>query len=108
MGSMSIGQWVLFGFLIWVGWKILKSFDSGKNGPMFCVSCGHEGPTVQKTKGSIWIEIILWLCFLVPGLIYSIWRHSSRSAVCESCGASTLVPTTSPVAQAQKKMLDRS
>lgn len=106
MGSLSIGQWVLLGFLVWVGWKILKSKDSGSDDPKFCTSCGHEGPTDQKTKGSIWIEIILWLCFLVPGVIYSIWRHTTRTMVCKSCGASTLVPPSSPVAVAQKKLLN--
>jgi len=27
----------------------------------------------MRTRGSILIEIVLWLCFLVPGLIYFIW-----------------------------------
>lgn len=51
------------------------------------------------TRGHILIEIILWLCFLIPGVIYSIWRHSTRYDVCGSCGASTLVPVGSPVAR---------
>lgn len=45
------------------------------------------------------VEIILWLCFIVPGLIYSIWRMSSYHAACPVCGSSTLVPLNSPNGQ---------
>lgn len=72
---------------------------------MFCSACGHEGPTKQITKGSTAIELVLWLLFLVPGLIYSIWRHNSRTAGCEVCGATTLIPPNSPMALQQKKTL---
>lgn len=104
MGSMSFGHWLIFGFIAWLLWKLLKG-GAAQGDAMFCTSCGHEGPTKMFTKGSIWIEIILWLCFLVPGIIYSIWRHNTRAPVCHSCGARTLVPTSSPVAVAQKKTL---
>lgn len=65
--------------------------------PMVCITCGHHGATKSHTKGSFLLEVVLWLMFIVPGLIYSVWRVSSRSQVCASCGASTLVPADSPV-----------
>ena len=61
-----------------------------------CRDCGTVGDPKNITKGSIWMEIILWLCFLVPGLIYSIWRLSSRTDGCKACGSTALVPTDSP------------
>lgn len=48
------------------------------------------------TRGSLLIEIILWLAFIVPGLIYTVWRHTSRYAACSACGANELVPVTTP------------
>jgi hypothetical protein len=63
---------------------------------MICNNCGSTGRPKTETKGSILIEIILWLSFIVPGLIYSIWRMSTRSKVCRSCGARSLVPLDSP------------
>lgn len=51
------------------------------------------------TKGSTRVEIILWLCLLIPGLIYSVWRLSSRLEGCPSCGNTSLIPRTSPMAQ---------
>lgn len=64
-----------------------------------CTSCGYVGEPRAITKGSIWIEVVLWLCFLIPGLIYSIWRLSSRHDGCPSCGHTTLIPIDSPMAQ---------
>ena len=64
-----------------------------------CTSCGYAGKPETITKGSFLIEVILWLCFLIPGLIYSIWRLSSRYKGCPNCGQSTLIPRTSPMAQ---------
>lgn len=65
---------------------------------MICKACG----TIQRrgkvhTPGSIGIELVLWLMFLVPGLIYSLWRHSNRLVVCAACGYPELANEDSPV-----------
>jgi hypothetical protein len=62
-----------------------------------CSKCGTLGKPSSHTKGSIGIEIILWCLFILPGLIYSLWRVTTRSDVCRACGSSELVPATSPV-----------
>lgn len=63
---------------------------------VICPNCGHVGAPKTHTQGSTFIELILWLCFLIPGLIYSAWRLTSRQKVCRKCGASNLVPTDTP------------
>lgn len=65
-----------------------------------CERCGHAGPTRTDTPGSLAIELVLWLCLLVPGLVYSLWRHSARRDVCGLCGSAQLLPPESPRAQA--------
>lgn len=50
-----------------------------------CPNCSFEGEAKTKTPGSFLIELVLWLCFLIPGLIYSIWRLSARGKVCPRC-----------------------
>lgn len=86
---------MLAGF-IYLGYRILKSKSGG--GPrMVCKTCGHVGETTIHTKGSIGIELVLWLFFIIPGLIYSIWRHSTRGPACASCGGSDLIPANSPM-----------
>lgn len=103
MSSFSATHWVIFGLIVFV---IYKAASGNKGGAaMYCKACGHSGATSAKTPGSLWIEIVLWLCFIVPGLIYSLWRISARKQVCASCGSSELVPPGSPVAIASKKQL---
>jgi hypothetical protein len=62
-----------------------------------CAQCGSAAGTKVITKGSLLVEIFLWLLFLLPGLIYSIWRHASRTKGCRVCGSESIVPANSPV-----------
>src|SRR5580658_4669242 len=64
-----------------------------------CLQCGSVGDTKQFMKGSILTELFLWLFFLLPGLIYSIWRHTTVAQVCSKCGSSNVIPLDSPIAQ---------
>jgi hypothetical protein len=66
---------------------------------MLCPNCGHKGKPKLYTKGNIFLEIVLWLLFLLPGLIYSIWRLSSRYRGCPQCEAPNMLPLNSPLAQ---------
>lgn len=68
-----------------------------------CTQCGHVGYPKKVVGGSLGIEIFLWLCFIIPGLVYSLWRDSSRNKVCSLCKNSTLIPVSSPYA---KKILE--
>lgn len=70
---------------------------SGTSGAMVCRDCGTRSEPVQTTPGSLLIELVLWLCFIVPGLIYSLWRLSARHDACAACGSRKLVPADSPV-----------
>lgn len=67
-------------------------------GMMVCTQCGCTG-TEGHTKGSFLIELVLWLFMCVPGLIYSIWRLTTRGQVCSACKSDRLVPANSPVGQ---------
>ena len=62
-----------------------------------CRKCGHIGPHELNKKGKLSIEIILWLLFILPGLIYSIWRRSGRFFACKKCGTHHIVPLNSPL-----------
>lgn len=66
---------------------------------MICTTCGFVGPAVTKTPGNIWYEIILWIFFILPGVLYSIYRLASKKQVCSSCGNPTLIPIDSPKGQ---------
>lgn len=61
-----------------------------------CVQCGYVGKTKRVTKGSLLIEIVLWIAFIIPGILYSLWRLTTRYDACPSCGAATMIPVDSP------------
>jgi hypothetical protein len=62
----------------------------------YCTVCGHTGKPKTVTRGSFLIEVVLWLALIVPGVIYSLWRLTTRHKACERCGSTHIVPTDSP------------
>ena len=66
---------------------------------LVCTNCGHVGATTKVTKGHFALEVILWLCFLIPGIIYSVWRLTTRHEACPACGNTNLLPKSAPMAQ---------
>ena len=65
-------------------------------GSVVCKACGWSGYPKTVTEGSTAIELVLWLFLLVPGLVYSIWRLTTRHQACPTCGGKILVPASSP------------
>jgi len=65
---------------------------------MLCPKCGYRGKPKLYTKGSIGMEIVLWILLIIPGFIYSCWRHLSRFRACPRC-QEKMIPLNSPVAQ---------
>lgn len=75
-----------------------------------CTTCGYISIPEKITKGSIFIEIILWLpvfigfiyssiillFFILPGIGYSTWRLTTRSNACPKCKNTTMIPIDSP------------
>ena len=89
--------------VVYAVFALLRSLFFGAKGDVkHCLTCGHEGQTGKVTRGSFWIEVVLWLCFLIPGLISSIWRLTTRHVACTNCGRSSVVPPSSPNVVAAK------
>ena len=40
---------------------------------LICSTCGTVGKPKTVTRGSFFLEIILWLCLLLPGVLYTVW-----------------------------------
>ena len=74
-----------------------------KKADCICTSCGTTAAPESFTKGSIFIEIVLWLAFIIPGLIYSIWRLTTRQQVCSACKKPSLIPLDTPAGQKQMR-----
>jgi|SRR5581483_1170825 len=64
-----------------------------------CTMCGQIGRPVSRVKGSFLVELILWLLFIIPGLVYSLWRLTSRYQACPRCGQPAMIPLNTPEGQ---------
>ena len=76
--------------------KGLKIFEGKK---YICRSCGHIGKAGKRARGHTLVTIFLLICFIVPGIFYSIWRLTTKEKVCTVCGNANLIPVNSPVGQ---------
>ena len=65
----------------------------------YCPQCEGVGYPIRHTSGSFFVEVVLWLFFCAPGIVYTIWRHTSARSVCPACGAPNMVPLSSPRAR---------
>ena len=98
---MSIGIIAIIVFII-VLLAVHSSTSRNKgNGKCkyICTVCGSETNGKKICKGSFFIEIILWCCFIVPGALYTVWRLTTTSKVCHSCNGHPIIPINSPAAR---------
>lgn len=58
-------------------------------GRYYCGACSTYY-THKVLKGYWWLELILYLFYIVPGVIYSIWRRSGPG-VCPKCKSASLI-----------------
>ena len=103
MGNESnlLGYIILIGILLFVASKIRQGYRAGVNPEeysMHCMQCGADAPPNQNPKGSLLIEIVLWLFLIVPGVIYSIWRRTRVPKTCSVCNSTSVVPKDTPAA----------
>lgn len=79
--------------------KVTPAVNKLKHAKYYCPSCGSVNDGKRHVPGSILIELVLWLCMLIPGLIYSIWRHAASKKACALCKSTGLIPANSPRAR---------
>jgi len=53
---------------------------------IICKDCGSVGAPTLRKRGRLSLELFLWLCMLVPGVVYSAWRWMSSRHTCSVCG----------------------
>lgn len=63
---------------------------------VICRNCGRVGEPERKLKGHVLITLILLCFYLIPGIIYMIWRRSGLKDSCASCHSQNIAPENSP------------
>ena len=61
-----------------------------------CRECGYIGRKKSIRPGSTFIELILILTAVIPGIFYQLWRNSSKKEICPQCNSQNMVPVNSP------------
>lgn len=70
------------------------------SGPaLFCVRCEQVAAPRHVKRGSFLVEFACYFIFFLPGILYGLWRTSSRHAECSCCGSEDVIPTDSPRAR---------
>jgi hypothetical protein len=65
-----------------------------------CTQCGAQTSAPLKVPpGSPWVALALAVPFIVPALIYTVWRYSMRRTLCPTCGHAQLIPADAPLAR---------
>jgi len=62
-----------------------------------CKSCGYVGEDIDRKRGDSGTELLLWLFFIFPGFLYSLWRRGGQRRACPKCGHDEMVPLDSPI-----------
>jgi hypothetical protein len=117
---MSTEHLLVFVFLLWslfVALRVSKKNAEDKkarseSAPLqHCMACGDDfkSSSDKPLRGNTVIEVILWICYLIPGVIYSYWRRSEKfKSVCPVCHSNQVVPITSKAAIAHAKSLEKA
>lgn len=75
-------------------WLIIRNKSNAAE--YICTRCGWKGRPKKGLNGNAAVELLLWLLFIVPGIIYTIYRGNNRPLICRECGATEMVPLDSP------------
>jgi hypothetical protein len=60
-----------------------------------CATCLETIQPKIHTPGHILVELMLWVLFIIPGFIYTVWRNMAKKDVCPLCMSDQLLPLDS-------------
>ena len=70
-----------------------------------CMDCGCQRDPINAKRGLLVIELFMWLLYIFPGVIYSIWRRVRKQQVCPNCRNPSVVLTSSSRAMGMLRLM---
>lgn len=52
-----------------------------------CPRCGEVDMPTARRRGSLGLHIVLYMMWIVPGVLYGMWRDRKLIFTCRRCGA---------------------
>lgn len=98
MQQTDIGCVIILLFIL-VGALVANAIRVSSAGQKLCTACGFIGKPKSGNAGNFAVEVLLWLLFIIPGLVYSLWRISNVKRTCPKCGGKELIPPDTPMAR---------
>lgn len=88
---------------------LLAFFIFTPNDQVYCTQCHTTGEFNFSYAFGGLAELVAWLIFiaismmvtwlaLIPAVLISLWRFSSKKKICAQCGSQNIIPADSPVA----------
>lgn len=88
--------------------KKLKFVGIDFNKKYICMECGCQRDPGMAKRGLLIIELFMWLCYIIPGVIYSIWRRVRKQRVCPNCRAPAIELTSSSRVMRMRRLINIS
>jgi hypothetical protein len=85
--------------------KPIKFNSIDFNEKYLCMECGCQRDPIDAKRGLLVIEIFMWLLYILPGVVYSIWRRARKHQVCPNCGNPSMVLTSSSRVMEMRRLL---
>lgn len=86
MSLENIGPIIVCWALLIGGFVMVQRSNYGKR-RVVCTQCSTVSMTRRRPRGSGAVELVLWCCLVVPGLLYSVWRRAQTEYRCPVCHA---------------------
>lgn len=64
-----------------------------------CSSCSYKDKPIIYKRGSGTLEIVLWICGIIPGILYTAWRNYTAIMVCPNCETASMISTKTSYGQ---------
>lgn len=78
------------------------------NKKYICMECGCQREPIVAKRGLLIVEIFMWLCYIVPGVIYSLWRRVRKQLLCPNCRAPSIELTSSTRVMKMRRLINIS
>lgn len=107
MSSFSFIHWAMLALIVYILLIAVKGLIGAGGKEMHCLDCGTQGKSEIHTPGHRFIEIILWICFIIPGLSNaSGFAVAKRMGLIAPLASSVLLYQVSPLGETVLRFLD--